>query len=247
MRWRSPIISRRGSTLDQPINIHLTGCHHSCAQHYVGDIGLLGDKVEQGEDEVEGYHLYVGGGAAATAEQAIGRDYAQSVAFDDLPPLLERLLAAWLAHRRASTESFFEFCRRHEHRPAARPARISCRCGCSRHECDGAHSLVDSRERAVLARAARLAQRLLRRPASASTASPTAAEASLRPRQSDEPDEDQPWHDPALAMDERLELAEDRSPPRRLMAAMAQLDCGQCGYLCQTYAEAYATRRRGRA
>ena len=25
------------------------------------------------------------------------------------------------------------------------------------------------------------------------------------------------------------------------MAAMAQLDCGQCGYLCQTYAEALAS------
>jgi ferredoxin-nitrite reductase len=30
--------------LDQPINIHLTGCPHSCAQHYMGDIGLLGTK-----------------------------------------------------------------------------------------------------------------------------------------------------------------------------------------------------------
>jgi ferredoxin-nitrite reductase len=29
-------------TVDQPINIHLTGCPHSCAQHYIGDIGLLG-------------------------------------------------------------------------------------------------------------------------------------------------------------------------------------------------------------
>ena len=28
--------------LDQPVNIHLTGCPHSCAQHYMGDIGLLG-------------------------------------------------------------------------------------------------------------------------------------------------------------------------------------------------------------
>ena len=55
----------------------------------------------------------IGGGAASTAEQAMARDYAQSVAFDDLPPLLERLLAAWLAHRLTS-ESFFEFCRRHE-------------------------------------------------------------------------------------------------------------------------------------
>ena len=53
----------------------------------------------------------------------------------------------------------------------------------------------------------------------------------------DEPDEDFPWHDASLAMAERLELAKDRKPARQLMAAMAQLDCGQCGYLCQTYAE----------
>lgn len=52
-----------------------------------------------------------------------------------------------------------------------------------------------------------------------------------------ESDEDFPWHDASLAMAERLELARDRKPERRLMAAMAQLDCGQCGYLCQTYAE----------
>jgi ferredoxin-nitrite reductase len=104
--------------VDLPINIHLTGCHHSCAQHYVGDIGLLAAKVdldkEGGEESVEGYHVYIGGGAASTAEQAMAREYAQSVAFDDLPPLLERLLAAWLAHRQAPGESFFEFCRRHE-------------------------------------------------------------------------------------------------------------------------------------
>ncbi|MBI3507762.1 MAG: sulfite reductase subunit alpha [Proteobacteria bacterium] len=53
--------------------------------------------------------------------------------------------------------------------------------------------------------------------------------------------EDFPWHDPALLIDERLALAIDRPAPRRLMAAMAQLDCGQCGYLCQTYAEAIAS------
>jgi sulfite reductase (NADPH) flavoprotein alpha-component len=53
-----------------------------------------------------------------------------------------------------------------------------------------------------------------------------------------EPDEDFPWHDASLALPERLALAKDRKPERQLMAAMAQLDCGQCGYLCQTYAEA---------
>src|SRR5207244_12483477 len=50
--------------LDAPVNIHLTGCHHSCAQHYIGDIGLLACKVQTSEDgdAVEGYHIHVGGG-----------------------------------------------------------------------------------------------------------------------------------------------------------------------------------------
>ena len=47
-----------------------------------------------------------------------------------------------------------------------------------------------------------------------------------------------PWHDATLAMPERMALAAQAKPERKLMAAMAQLDCGQCGYLCQTYAEA---------
>ncbi len=55
------------------------------------------------------------------------------------------------------------------------------------------------------------------------------------------PAEDFPWHDPAIELEERLQLAGGRPLNRRLMAAMAQLDCGQCGYLCQTYAEALAS------
>jgi len=53
--------------------------------------------------------------------------------------------------------------------------------------------------------------------------------------------EEFPWHDPALPMEERINLAQGRKPERLLMAAMAQLDCGACGYLCQTYSEAIAT------
>lgn len=52
--------------------------------------------------------------------------------------------------------------------------------------------------------------------------------------------EDFPWHDPTLPLEERLRLADGCRRERRLMAAMAQQDCGQCGYLCQTYAEAIA-------
>lgn len=63
--------------------------------------------------------------------------------------------------------------------------------------------------------------------------------ATRPPRQSAE--EDFPWHDPVLALEERLALAEGRSPERLPTAAMAQLDCGQCGNLCRSYAEAIAS------
>ncbi len=49
-----------------------------------------------------------------------------------------------------------------------------------------------------------------------------------------------PWHDPALPIADRMKLAEGKPKRSRLMAAMAQLDCGTCGYLCQTYSEAIA-------
>lgn len=53
-------------------------------------------------------------------------------------------------------------------------------------------------------------------------------------------DESIPWHDPNMELDERMDLAQGRALPMQLMAAMAQLDCGQCGYLCQSYAAAIA-------
>lgn len=58
--------------------------------------------------------------------------------------------------------------------------------------------------------------------------------------QEPEEEEDFPWHDPALDMEERMKLAEAKPVERKMMAAMAQLDCGACGYLCQTYGEAIA-------
>jgi sulfite reductase (NADPH) flavoprotein alpha-component len=54
-------------------------------------------------------------------------------------------------------------------------------------------------------------------------------------------DHDFPWHDPGLSMDQRLALADGRPLKRQLMAAMAQFDCGACGYVCQTYSEAIAS------
>lgn len=97
--------------LDQPINIHLTGCHHSCAQHYIGDIGLLATKVEIGEDMVEGYHVYLGGGYGE--QRQIARELQRSVPFDELPPLLERILALYQAQRLSTEETFQQFTLRH--------------------------------------------------------------------------------------------------------------------------------------
>jgi sulfite reductase (NADPH) flavoprotein alpha-component len=53
-------------------------------------------------------------------------------------------------------------------------------------------------------------------------------------------DDGAPWHDAAMPLPERMQLAEGKALPRRLFAAMAQQDCGQCGYLCETYSRAIA-------
>jgi ferredoxin-nitrite reductase len=90
----------------QPINVHVTGCPHSCAQHYIGDIGLLGTKVG-GE---EGYQVLVGGGS--DERQGLGRELIPAVRFADLPTLMERLFRSFL-QMRIEHESFLAFTRRH--------------------------------------------------------------------------------------------------------------------------------------
>src|SRR6185436_7650866 len=51
-------------------------------------------------------------------------------------------------------------------------------------------------------------------------------------------DDSAPWHDPAMPLADRMTLADGKPLPRRMMAAMAQQDCGQCGYNCKDYADA---------
>lgn len=101
-------------TMDQPVNIHLTGCHHSCAQHYIGDIGLIACKITPGEDQepVEGFHIYVGGGSGTDAK--IGREIFRDIPNEQCPGAVESLLGAYLKHRDHATESFFAFANRHD-------------------------------------------------------------------------------------------------------------------------------------
>jgi ferredoxin-nitrite reductase len=100
--------------LDGPINIHLTGCHHSCAQHYIGDIGLLAAKVQVSEegDTVEGYHILVGGGFGPDA--ALGREIFRDVKAEEAPEMIERILRAYLTNRASPEETFVAFARRHD-------------------------------------------------------------------------------------------------------------------------------------
>lgn len=98
--------------LDTPVNIHLTGCHHSCAQHYIGDIGLIGARVPINDegDTVAGYNILVGGGYGP--EAAIARDLFQNVKADDAPRTVAHILTVYLQQRLSSAESFTDFAKR---------------------------------------------------------------------------------------------------------------------------------------
>jgi ferredoxin-nitrite reductase len=108
--WVEPRVA-----LDTPINIHLTGCPHSCAQHYIGDIGMLACRVPvdaSGEDTVEGFHIYVGGGFGPDA--GIARELYRDVKVADCPQAIERILRAFVSGRSSESETFLEFTRRHD-------------------------------------------------------------------------------------------------------------------------------------
>lgn len=100
--------------IDTPLNIHLTGCHHSCAQHYIGDIGLLAARVpvDDDGDTVEGYHILVGGGFAE--EAAIARELYQNVKATDAPGAVAQILRAYRRNRRDESEAFVDFAKRHD-------------------------------------------------------------------------------------------------------------------------------------
>ncbi|SDM86200.1 NirA family protein [Afipia sp. GAS231] len=106
--WCEPRVN-----IETPLNIHLTGCHHSCAQHYISDIGLIGARVPVGEeDTVEGYHLFAGGGFGPNAD--VGQEVFHDLKAEDAPQAVERLLKAYLAHRSSPDETFLSFARRHD-------------------------------------------------------------------------------------------------------------------------------------
>src|SRR6202158_5060202 len=59
-------------------------------------------------------------------------------------------------------------------------------------------------------------------------------------------DGEAPWHDQTMPIADRMKLAEGRPMRRRMMAAMAQQDCGQCGYNCNDYSDAIFAKKEER-
>ncbi len=100
-------LRQRDPGLDQPVNIHLTGCPHSCAQHYCGDIGGVAAKLSDGR---EGYHVVLGGGM--DHEQGIARQIFRGIGAEELPALVGRILITWRT-RRTTGETFAQWSRRH--------------------------------------------------------------------------------------------------------------------------------------
>jgi ferredoxin-nitrite reductase len=92
--------------IEQPVNLHVTGCPHSCAQHYIGDIGLLGTKIN-GE---EGYQVVIGGGS--DQDRGLARELIRAIPFSELPSVMDRLFLAY-TEQRNEQESFLDFSRRH--------------------------------------------------------------------------------------------------------------------------------------
>ncbi len=93
--------------LDQPINIHLTGCHHTCAQHYIGDIGMIGAATADGS---EGYNIVLGGGT--DDDRGLAQEFCGPIATADIDTLVEYMIEQYLALRE-ECESFLAFTRRH--------------------------------------------------------------------------------------------------------------------------------------
>jgi sulfite reductase beta subunit-like hemoprotein len=92
------------------LRLHLDGCPHACAQHWVGDLGFQGTtgKADDGR-RLSAYDVFVRGGLAP--EPSIGRPLFRRVASERLEVAVEGLVRGWLEGRRDG-ESFTEFQRR---------------------------------------------------------------------------------------------------------------------------------------
>jgi sulfite reductase beta subunit-like hemoprotein len=91
------------------LTIHMDGCPHSCAQHWIGEIGLQGTTAPgpEGTGRIEAYDVMVGGGIGARAQ--VGRQLLRRVPSEELEGVMERLVGAWLSERSSTDVTFGQF------------------------------------------------------------------------------------------------------------------------------------------
>ena len=100
-------ISRRFDDLDYlhdigELDLNISGCINACGHHHIGHIGVLGvDKAGE-----EWYQVTIGGSQGNRA--AIGKIIGPSFARADVPDVVEKLIATYLALRSASHERFVD-------------------------------------------------------------------------------------------------------------------------------------------
>ena len=101
--------SRFGKDADG-LRMHLDGCPHACAQHWVGDLGFQGTTVRDAEGRRrQAYDIYLRGSLDRPA--AIARPVFRRVPTEELDDAVVGLVGGWVAARDLG-ETFRSFCDR---------------------------------------------------------------------------------------------------------------------------------------
>ncbi|WP_151082005.1 nitrite/sulfite reductase [Nocardioides cynanchi] len=97
-------LERRFPDLDVPITVNVNGCPNACARTQVADIGLKGQLVMDGDRQVEGFQVHLGG--ATGLEANFGRKLrAHKVTSEGLDDYVTAVVGNFLAER-ADDETF---------------------------------------------------------------------------------------------------------------------------------------------
>ena len=219
----------------------------------ISEIGLLACKVQESEDgdPIEGYHILVGGGFGAAC-RARPRDSIATSRRTDAPRTVERILKAYRGAPRLAAGDLPRLRRPHDDRRAEGAVRGRDRRMTARRR--GRRSLQIFPESAPFTPEQRvwlngffagfLGLEQAVTPLSAEEAAALVPGLmATRRRGSRRGRATTTWHDPALPIADRMKLAEGRSLHMRMMAAMAQQDCGQCGSTAKTIRTALSRKQ----
>jgi sulfite reductase beta subunit-like hemoprotein len=92
------------------LRLHLDGCPHACAQHWVGDLGFQATTGKDADgNRISAYDIFVRGSLGP--EPQVGGSLFRRVASELLEPAVEGLVRGWLAQR-TEGETFTAFQRR---------------------------------------------------------------------------------------------------------------------------------------